>query len=98
MESHSTRGRSLSSRIDGTTLSTQGYSVSAIPARQSWDTFQLLKPFYFYFVFFCFLGPRPQHMEVPRLGVSSELQLPTYTTATATPDPSRICDLHHSSP
>ena len=28
--------------------------------------------FYFYFVFF-FLGPHPQHMEVPRLGVESEL-------------------------
>ena len=30
------------------------------------------------------------HMEVPRLGVESELQLPTYTTATAMQDPSRI--------
>ena len=36
-------------------------------------------------------------MEVPRLGVQSELQLPAYTTATATPDPSHVCDLHHSS-
>ena len=36
-------------------------------------------------------------MAVPRLGVESELQLPTYTTATATRDPSCICDLHHSS-
>ena len=35
-------------------------------------------------------------MEAPRLGVQSELQLPAYTTATATKDPSRICDLHHS--
>ena len=38
-----------------------------------------------------------QHMEVPRLGFKSELQLPAYTIATATPDPSHICDLHHSS-
>jgi len=30
------------------------------------------------------------HMEVPRLGVESELQLPVYTTATATPDLSLI--------
>ena len=30
-------------------------------------------------------------------GVESELPLPAYTTATATPDPSLICDLHHSS-
>ena len=36
-------------------------------------------------------------MEVPRLQVESELQLLAYTTATATPDPSRIFDLHHSS-
>ena len=35
-------------------------------------------------------------MEVPRLGVKSELQLQAYTTATAMPDPSRICNLHHS--
>ena len=37
------------------------------------------------------------HMEGPRLGVKSELQLLAYTTATAVPDPSRICDLCHSS-
>ena len=36
-------------------------------------------------------------MEVPRLGVKSELQLPAYTTAPEMPDPSHICDLHHSS-
>ena len=40
-----------------------------------------------------------RHMEVPELGVRSELQLPAYTTAiaTATPDPGCICNLHHSS-
>ena len=26
-----------------------------------------------FFFFFCFIGPRPQHMEVPRLGGKSEL-------------------------
>ena len=31
-------------------------------------------PFYFLFIF-CFLGSRLWHMEVPRLGVKSELQL-----------------------
>ena len=37
-------------------------------------------------------------MQVPRLGVQSEeLQLPAYTTATATLDLSHICDLHRSS-
>ena len=35
-------------------------------------------------------------MEVPRLGDESELQLGAYPTATATPDLSCICDLHHS--
>ena len=35
-------------------------------------------------------------MEVPRLGVESELRLPPYTTAAATQDPSHICGLHHS--
>ena len=36
-------------------------------------------------------------MEVPRLGVESELQLLAYTTAAATPDLSCICDLPMSS-
>ena len=36
-------------------------------------------------------------MEVPRLGVESELQLLTYATAIVTPDPRLICYLHHSS-
>ena len=51
----------------------------------------------FCFVVFCFLGPHLQHMEIPRLGVEWEMQLLVYTTATATQDPSRVCDLHHSS-
>ena len=34
-------------------------------------------------------------MEVPRLGVNSEMQLPVYATATATPDPIFICNLQH---
>jgi len=53
--------------------------------------------FYFFFVFLLFLGPLPRHMEVPRLGVQSELQSPAYARATATQDPSRVCNLHHSS-
>ena len=47
--------------------------------------------------FFGFLGPQPQHMDVSRLEVQSELQMPAYTTATAMWDLSCICDLHHSS-
>ena len=47
--------------------------------------------------FFVFAGPRQQHMEVPRLGVELELQLLACTTATATLDPSCICEPDHSS-
>ena len=38
-------------------------------------------------------------MEIPKLGVESELHLPAYITATATAtwDPSHVCDPHHSS-
>ena len=36
-------------------------------------------------------------MEVTRLGVELELQLPAYTIAAATWDLSCTCDLHHSS-
>ena len=35
-------------------------------------------------------------MEVPTLGVESELQLPAYATATAIWDLSHIWNLHHS--
>ena len=57
---------------------------------------------FFFFVcvcVFCFLGLHLQHMEVPRLGVGVEVELqwPAHTTATATPDPSLIFELHHSS-
>ena len=55
----------------------------------------LIKWYFFFSV--CFLGPHLWHMEVPRLEVESELQLLAYATATATPDLSRNCDLHHSS-
>ena len=36
-------------------------------------------------------------MEVPRLGVELELQLPSYTTATATRDPNQVYHLPHTS-
>ena len=47
--------------------------------------------------YFCFWGPHLWHMEVLRLGVKLELQLPFYTTATATQDPSPVYNLYHSS-
>ena len=54
----------------------------------------LIQPINFSFVF---LGLRPQHMEVPRLGVESELKPLAYTTATAMQDLNCACHLHHSS-
>ena len=56
---------------------------------------RILAAFIYLFIFL--LRPYLWHMEVSRLGVKSELQLPTYTTATATPDVSRICNLCYSS-
>ena len=35
-----------------------------------------------FFVFLPFLGPHPRHMEIPRLGVESELQPPAYPSET----------------
>ena len=43
--------------------------------------------FNLFFFFFFFLGPYLWHMEVPRLGVESELQLLAYATAPAMQDP-----------
>ena len=51
----------------------------------------------FFFSLLCFSGPHLWHLEVPRLGVKSELQLSAYATATATPDLSHVCNLYHSS-
>ena len=51
-----------------------------------------------FFFFLPFWRPHPWHMEIPRLGLKSELQ--SYATATVTtvmPDLSRICDIHCSS-
>ena len=44
-------------------------------------------------VYLFFLGLHLRHMEVLRLGVKLELQLPAYAIATATRDLSNICDL-----
>ena len=60
----------------------------------------LLHILFHYGFFVCFLlwflGMHYWHVEVPRLGFQLELQLPSYTTATAMPDLSHVCD-HHSS-
>ena len=80
------------------------FSSSLKPYSSIFNSWQQLSQFkihsvlsFFFFFCFCFLGPHLQHMEVPRLAVKSELQLPAYITATATWDPSHVCDLHRSS-
>ena len=45
---------------------------------------------------FFFLWLHLQHMDAPRPGAEWELQLLIYTTVTATPDLSCICNLRHS--
>ena len=52
---------------------------------------------FFCLFLFLFLGSHPWPMAIPRLGVELELHLLAHTTATATRDPSCVCDLHHSS-
>ena len=70
--------------------------LSCLPTYHVYSLF-FLSYFFFFFFFFCFLGLYQQHMEVPRPGIETELQLPAYTTAIAMQDLSHICDLHHSS-
>ena len=50
--------------------------------KQTLNMFSILIP--------SFLSSTPVHMKVPGLGVESELQLPAYTTATATQGPSHV--------
>ena len=71
----------------------QFYKMKRVTEMDSGDGTNVMK---FYFIF-CFLGLHQGHMEFPRLGVESNLQLPAYTTATAMRDLSHICKLHHSS-
>ena len=53
--------------------------------------------FVFFLFFFSFLfRATPMAYRIPRLRVELELP-PAYSTATEMPDPSRVCDVHHSS-
>ena len=53
-----------------------------------------LKIRYFFLSFF--KEPHLQHMEIPGLGVQSELQLQSYARTTVMLDLKHICDLYHS--
>ena len=72
-----------------------GPRVSASPYQTS--IFPLFFFFFFTLAFCLFWGRFPRHMEVPRLGVQSELQPPAYARSRATWDPSHVCHLPHSS-
>ena len=64
----------------------------------AWNTFPHSHYLFFcLFVCFAFLGPYLWHIEVPRLGLELELQLPAYTTAMTMQAMSHVCDLHCSS-
>ena len=54
-------------------------------------------PIFSFFSCFVFLELHTWHMEVPRLRTELEPWLPAYARATATPDLSHVCDLHHHS-
>ena len=62
----------------------QGSALMDTPAVWPWVEVETKGSFFFFLVF---LGPHLWHMEDPRLGVESELLLPAYATAMATPDP-----------
>ena len=49
-------------------------------------------PFFSFFFFFCFLEKHLWHMEVPSLGVESEMQLLAYTTETAVLEPNPLSE------
>ena len=68
-----------------------GAMYSMVPQKEKvrsfWEGKRTLLYCLFCFLFCFVLGPQGRHMDIPRLGVKSELQLPVYTTATAMPDP-----------
>ena len=73
-------------------------AVEFLIHKESWCPSTLpSNAFLFFSHSFVFLRPHEWHMEVPRLGVQSELLLLVYARAIAMPDLSCICDLHHSS-
>ena len=52
---------------------------------------------FFFFNFFGFSELPLWHMDIPRLGAESQLQLPAHGTATAMPNLSLVCNIHYGS-
>ena len=70
------------------TLNEHKYGTQYLHAqRQSRDVFSLSPHLLVTNLFFFFLWPHLQHMEVPGPGVKSELHLPPMTKLVASPDP-----------
>ena len=93
---------SLSNRAQGSLSRRRGLLVfmvfwQVVLLTQTAQEKNLWLELFFVFVFVFLLGPYLWLMEVPGLGLESELLLPVYTTATAMQDPSHVCNLHHSS-
>ena len=89
-----------------TILPKASYRFNAIPIKLQGHISQNQKKIFYLFIYsfidsfihsFAFLGLKSWHVEVPRPGVELDLQLLTYSAATAIWDLSCVCDLPHSS-
>ena len=57
------------------------YKLMCFQKFLQWALYSFIYLFIYLFIYSVYLGPYPWHMEVPRLGVQLELQLPAYATA-----------------
>ena len=76
-------------------ISFVSYILWHIRYNSKWDRSPLF--FFFFFFFFLLFRAAIKAHEVPRLGIKLEMQLPAYTTAIATLDPTHIFNLYCSS-
>ena len=74
-----------------------GYTNVSIDVIFSLDIMNILWCFLFCFVFLPFQGRARRMWRFPGYGSNRSCCCRAYTTATATRDPSRVCNLHHSS-
>ena len=89
------KAKENSNKFGWITLFLRSKRLEVLASARKWLSFLFL--FFLFFFFFVLLGLHLWHVEVPRLGAELVLQLPAYTRAIVTPDPSLICNAHHSS-
>ena len=77
---------------DATLLSSPCFRTCVYPFQSSWGVG--FSGFLCFWFFFFFLGPHQQHMEIPRLGVKLQLELPQQHQIRAT---SAACTTAHGS-